>query len=87
MKDFIRKGHERPSAYVREMLPAKGIKLYDHWIAPHDLKAFAEWILSAYDWCNEQAQGEEKIRDIPEPKGDKKHNDASKQRRGQKARP
>jgi hypothetical protein len=37
-----------------------GVKLYDHWIAPHDLKEFAAWIIGAYEWCELQSKGEAK---------------------------
>lgn len=52
--DFKRKGHVRPSAYVRESHPQMGVKLYDHWIAPQDLEDFARWILGASEWCKVQ---------------------------------
>lgn len=52
--DFKRQGHVRPSAYVRESHPQMGVKLYDHWIAPHDLEEFARWILGASEWCKVQ---------------------------------
>jgi hypothetical protein len=74
-EDFKRKGHVRPSAYVRESHPQMGIKLYDHWIGPEDLEAFARWIIGAHEWCKVQLKNEaakefpksQDVRSVEEP--------------------
>lgn len=49
-EDFVKIGHVRPSAFVRDINPTEAY-LKDTRIGPEDLERLAEWCLSVAAWC------------------------------------